>query len=152
MPTAASDARTLYDLLNVLPRPEGAGQNTTMAREAVDEAFEALGALCALLSATDTGAELRDDFDLDLLVDGLPMLIALPVLLRWSGHGEPQVVPAMLGVDEAEYRNGCLSGFGRADECAMLVAQRMVDILHNEALSDAKTMVVLKYMESCIEH
>lgn len=123
-----------------------------MAREAVDEAFEALGALCALLGAIDSGAELREDFDLDLLTDGLPMLVALPVLLRWSGHGEPQVVPAMLGVDETEYREGCLSGFGRADECATLVAERMVDMLRNEATCDVKTQLVVKYLESCIVH
>lgn len=123
-----------------------------MAREAVDEAFEALAALCALMGAFETGTELREDLDLDLLTDGLPMLVALPVLLRWSGHGEPQVVPAMLGIDEIEYRDGCLSGFGRADECATLVAERMIEILRNEAASDARTKLVVKYLESCIAH
>ncbi|EJD03115.1 uncharacterized protein FOMMEDRAFT_85559 [Fomitiporia mediterranea MF3/22] len=152
VPSTASDARVVYDLLNMLPRPSPTVEANRIAREAVDEAFEALGALTALLGAVDSSTEVREDFDLELLTEGLPVLIALPVLLRWSGHGEPQVIPAMLGIDEREYREGCLSGFGRADECEEMVAERMVDILCNEATEDLKTKVVVKYLEGCLVH
>lgn len=136
----------------MLPKPTSTEHKSSMAREAVDEAFEALGALCAMLGSLDPRSEVREDLDLDLLTEGLPTLIALPILLRWSGHGEPQVVPAMLGIDETEYRDGCLSGFGRADECSTLVAERMVDNLQHEASHDAKAKLVMKYLESCVEH
>ncbi|THH09387.1 hypothetical protein EW145_g2041 [Phellinidium pouzarii] len=146
----ASDARVLYDLLILLPKPSPTNNTNRVAREAVDEAFESLAALSALLGAVDGGADLREDFDLELLTDGLSPLIALPVLLRWSGHGEPQVITAMLGIDEHEYRNGCLSGFGRADECATMVAERMLDILRNDTTDDPKTKIVVKYLEGSI--
>lgn len=153
IPGAAADARVLYDLLSTLPKPAPTNDTNRVAREAVDEAFESLGALTALLGAIDnSGGELREDFDLDLLTDGLPLLIALPVLIRWSGHGEPQVIPAMLGVGETEYREGCLSGFGRADECAVTVAECMLDILRSEVVDDVKTKTVVKYLEGCNSH
>ncbi|OCB86872.1 hypothetical protein A7U60_g6045 [Sanghuangporus baumii] len=152
IPNTASDARVMYDLLNMLPKPSPMDDASRVAREAVDEAFEALGALTALLGAVDSSAEVREDFDLELLTEGLPVLIALPVLLRWSGHGEPQVIPAMLGIEEREYREGCLSGFGRADECETMVAERMVNILCNGATDDMKTKMVVDYLENCIEH
>ena len=154
-PTAAADARVLYDLLSLLPKPVRNSDDNRVAREAVDEAFEALAALTALLGAIDSGAETREDFDLDLLTEGLPTLIALPVLLRWSGHGEPQVLPAMLGLSETEYRDGCLSGFGRADDCTPAIAERMLTILSGEAQAaddEAKTKIVVKYLEGSIWH
>ena len=142
----------LYDLLNMLPKPAPTDEASKVAREAVDEAFEALGALTALLGAVDSTAEVREDFDMELLTEGLPVLIALPVLLRWSGHGEPQVIPAMIGIDEREYREGCLSGFGRAEECETMVAERMCEILRNGATEDVKTKMVVKYLEGCLGH
>ncbi|KAH8119255.1 hypothetical protein DFH11DRAFT_432857 [Phellopilus nigrolimitatus] len=150
--STASDARVLYDLLSLLPKPSPTNDANRIAREAVDEAFEALAALNALLGAIDSGTDMREDFDLDLLTEGLPVLIALPVLFRWSGHGEPQVIAAMLDVDEGEYRDGCLSGFGRADECAAMVTQRLLDILRNETTDDTKTKIVVKYLEGSIVH
>lgn len=152
IPSTASDARVVYDLLSLLPKPVATNDATRVAQEAVDEAFEALAALNALFGAVDNTVEVREDLDLDLLTEGLPVLIALPVLLRWSGHGEPQVIPAMLGLDEQEYRSGCLSGFGRADECEDMVAQRMADILKNETSEDVKTKMVVKYLEGSVEH
>lgn len=151
IPNTAADARVVYDLLSLLPKPVATNAATRVAREAVDEAFEALAALNALLGAVDNGVEIREDLDLDLLTEGLPVLIALPILLRWSGHGEPQVIPAMLGLEEREYREGCLSGFGRADECEDMVAQRMADILKNETTEDVKTKMVVKYLEGSVE-
>ncbi|KAI5123678.1 hypothetical protein M0805_001706 [Coniferiporia weirii] len=151
-PSAASDARVLYDLLSLLPKPSPTDDASRVAREAVDEAFEVLATLSALLSAIEDGVEFREDFDIQLLTDGLPLLIVLPVLLRWSGHGEPQVITAMLNIDDREYRDGCLSGFGRADECAPMVAQHMLDILVNDMTNDVKTKIVVKYLEDSIIH
>lgn len=155
IPNAASDARVLYDLLSLLPKPVPSDEANRVAREAVDEAFEALAALTALLGAIDSGAETREDLDLDLLTEGLPVLITLPVLLRWSGHGEPQVIPAMLGLSETEYREGCLTGFGRADDCTVAIAERMLTILQSEAQAsddDMKTRMVVNYLEVSLLH
>lgn len=145
----------LYDLLSLLPKPAPTDEANRVAREAVDEAFEALAALTALLGAIDSGAETREDLDLDLLTEGLPVLITLPVLLRWSGHGEPQVIPAMLGLSETEYREGCLTGFGRADDCTVAIAERMLTILQSEAQAsddDTKTRMVVNYLEVSLLH
>jgi len=144
----------LYDLLSLLPKPTPSNDANRVAREAVDEAFEALSALTALLGAVDAGAgaEVREDFDLELLTDGLPVLIALPVLLRWSGHGEPQVIPAMLGISDAEYREGCLSGFGRADDCMGVVVPRILEVLRADALDDPKTKIVVTFLEASDAH
>lgn len=149
VPNTVADARVVNELLSQLPKPMVTDDASLIAHEAVDEAFEALSALTALLGAVDTTSEVREDLDLELLTEDLPALIAMPVLLRWSGHGEPQVIPAMLGIDEQEYRDGCLSGFGRAEECETMIAQRMVDILRNDA-TDLKTEMVFKYLEECI--
>ncbi|KLO14612.1 hypothetical protein SCHPADRAFT_914795 [Schizopora paradoxa] len=149
-PSAAEDANALYNLLSTLPKPAPSKDN--LPSEAVKEAFEALAALTALLSALGNTTEIRDDLDLDILTEGLPVPIALPILLRWSGHGEPQVIPAMLGTSETEYRSGCLSGFGRADECAYSIAHRMVEILRSEADPDPKTSIVIGFLEECLAH
>ena len=152
VPTTAADARILYDLLTLLPKPTPTSTDNRIAREAVDEAFEALAALTALLGAIEGGEDVREDFDLDLLTEGLPVLIALPVLFRWSGHGESQVITTMLGVGDAEYRERCLTGFGRADECSSTVARKMLDSLSEKEGDDPKTKIVLKYLKSSVEN
>lgn len=132
VPAPAADARALYDVLTSLPRPSP-NSRCVLAREAVDEAFGSLAALCALLDweAAD------DQEDLEVLTADLPTVIALPVLLRIfaarqpDDHGskEPLSIPLMLGLAEQEYRDVCLSGFGKAEECGPLVAKRVLDSL-----------------------
>ncbi|KAF8577998.1 hypothetical protein K439DRAFT_507100 [Ramaria rubella] len=126
----ATDARSLYNLLNVFPRPHE-NSRYAIAREAVDEAFGSLAALCALLDYEAAG----DLEDLEVATADLPTVIALPVLLRiLAGQckeesAESWTVPALLGVTDQEYRDACLSGFGRAEECSPLVAKRVLDAL-----------------------
>ena len=55
-PSTASDARVIYDLLNTLPKPTPTDDASRDAREAVDEAFESLAALSALLGAVDSSS------------------------------------------------------------------------------------------------
>ncbi|TBU27892.1 hypothetical protein BD311DRAFT_865833 [Dichomitus squalens] len=50
-PTVAADARTLYNLLNQLPKPSLSKEQTRLAREVVDEAFDGLSAFIALLES-----------------------------------------------------------------------------------------------------
>ena len=151
VPTAADDARVVFDLLSTLPKPMPSNDVNRVAREAVDEAFDALAALSALLAALENqeGPEVREDFDLELLTDGLPVLIALPVLLRWAGLGEPHTIPIMLGIAESEYKDNCLSGFGRAEECAGVVLQRMMEIVGDaEEQDDPRSSILKKFLES----
>lgn len=148
--TVAADARALYDLLATLPRPAADKESTRIAREAVDEAFEALSALTALLEAVQAfmtagrgraGSPEPASFaelaaDLEILTTDL-LLIALPVLLRVlapaTDPAHEHTVAEMLGLSDDEYRKGCLSGFGRAEECALAVGQRVLDVLRADA-------------------
>ncbi|KAL6310406.1 hypothetical protein BKA93DRAFT_721688 [Sparassis latifolia] len=166
--TVAADARALYDLLNMLPRPSADKEPTQLAREVVDEAFEALNALAALLefvrsqaqvargrpggSPADACNVIELGRDLDVITTDLPLLIALPVLLRAfvplpvEGTSEHEhSVASLLGFSEEDYRKGCLSGFGRADECAAAVGQRMSDVLR--AQGSVGTMVAPERLE-----
>lgn len=131
--SAAMDCRVLYDLLVQLPRPSAGSASTRLAKEAVDQAFEGLQTLPTLLDiATNKG---RSGTTEDLikkfndLTTKIPSLIALPIILRaFSGPGMSSV-SALLGIPEEEYRNNCLSGFGRAEECTVTIAQRVMDEL-----------------------
>lgn len=149
-PTVAGDARALYNLLNQLPKPSADKEQTRLAREVVDEAFEGLSALIALLesiqacttvvvrsssasaSSANTSpkvAPLSDlEADLDILTADIPIVIALPILLR-TYVANFRSVPAILGLAEAEYRKSCLSGFGRAEECGIAVGERVLEVL-----------------------
>ena len=49
------------------------------------------------------------------------------------GGQNPGSVAAVLGLSEAEYRKNCLSGIGRAEECAPVIAQRIMDALQVKA-------------------
>ncbi|GJJ06376.1 hypothetical protein Clacol_000567 [Clathrus columnatus] len=132
-PTAASDAKALYDLVKLLPPPQE-GSQYALAREAVDEAFNGLAALIALLDC-----EMNEDLeDLDPMTADLPTVIALPVLLRIfvrgsnldeSGTKLGLSVSGLIGVPEQEYREACLSGFGCAEECGSTIAKRVLDEL-----------------------
>ena len=147
----AGDARALYNLLSQLLKPSTEKEQSRLAREVVDEAFEGLSGLVALLEAIQVhlsntnhassaspllvarSGSTELEADLELLTAELPIVIALPVLLRAylpgpGGLGE-RGVPAVVGMAEGEYRKSCLSGFGRAEECGIAVGQRVLDVL-----------------------
>jgi len=110
----------------------------------VDEAFDGLKALAPLLEAVQSSPMLQSEKhgfdsgkDLEVLTADIPTLICLPVLLQAYGKsGENRSaahsVPSILGLSEDEYRKGCLPGFGRAEECAMAVTQRVLDMLQGD--------------------
>lgn len=165
----AADCRALYDLLNLLPRPSADKEFTRIAREAVDEGFDALSSLTALLEAVQaTAASNRGragapngglaelENDLEALTEDVPMLIALPILLRTflpqAGADHERTVASILGLSEAEYRRGCLSGFGRAEECTEAVGKRIMEALRTGALVGAseRVDVLMRWVEGQI--
>lgn len=147
VPNAIDDARALYDMLSLFPKPK---EEYEVAREAVDEAFEALAALTALLAAVcDT--RIREDLDLELITTDLPVLIALPILLGWLGYDGATVIPAMLGLSETDYRESCLAGFGRADECTSVVGERVLEVLRSERGDNQKGDMVIKWLSAKVE-
>ncbi|KAJ6602169.1 hypothetical protein B0H10DRAFT_2230278 [Mycena sp. CBHHK59/15] len=145
--TTAADARTLCELLASLPRPAADKESTRLASEAIDEAFDGLRALVPLLEAVQTpsngGLGVSED-ELEGLTEELPTLIALPVLLKTYGSKSGRSVAEMLRLSEHEYRKGCLSGFGRAEECAAAVGQRVLDVLRCDEASPA---IVCEWLE-----
>lgn len=176
-PSSASDARVLYDLLSSLPRPKGDTTSRQLAKEVVDEAFEALAALPALLDYAQAAFQGKSKVtteeemgrDVEVLTADVPTLIALPVLSRafvfphlpptvtsatpnLANHIHERTVAGMLGLSEITYRNGCLSGFGREEECTAAVGQRVLDVLKNEMRNFTKGVggeagVVLRWLE-----
>ncbi|RDX42055.1 hypothetical protein OH76DRAFT_1411509 [Lentinus brumalis] len=170
-PTVAADARAFYNLLTQIPRPSGEKEHTRLAREVVDEAFDGLSALIALLESIQVSspaprptaattavptanaspkvtplAEL--EADLDVLTADLPIVVALPLLLR-TYVPAARSVPAILGYAESEYRKECLSGFGRAEECGVPVGERVLRVLRADPAvrAQAGVDVVLRWLE-----
>lgn len=131
--SVTADARALYDILNQLPKPDDHTAATRLAREAVNEALDALKALPAFFDAVSSTspAPSVDDMAQQLVTaaEDLPTLIALPAVQHVYGLPEMQSIPAMLGISDSDYRNGCLTGFGRAEECATAVGQRLLGVL-----------------------
>ncbi|KIM45109.1 hypothetical protein M413DRAFT_441779 [Hebeloma cylindrosporum] len=149
LPNIAADAKALYDLLVLLPRPSAAQGPTRLAKEAVDEAFEGLRTLPALLEAVKCKMEFSGNAGITAqtinhLTTEIPSLIALPIVLRAFGGPGTSSVASMLGISEDEYRKGCLSGFSRAEECAIPVARRVMEILQLDAPANE---VVIKWLE-----
>ncbi|KAF8497672.1 hypothetical protein JB92DRAFT_3084651 [Gautieria morchelliformis] len=138
------DARALYNVFNVLPRPNEDARYA-LAREAVDEAFGGLAALCALLDYEAAG----DLENLEGVTADLPTVIALPVLFRIFGRGQESGaswdVPSLLGVTEQQYRDACLGGFGRAEECGPTVARRVLDVVKER--HDARCERLIHWLE-----
>ena len=149
LPNVAADAKALYDLLVFLPRPSAAQGPARLAKEAVDEAFEGLRTLPALLDAIKHKVEFSGNASttaqtINHLTTEIPSLIALPIILHAFGGPGTSSVASMLGISEDEYRKGCLSGFSRAEECAIPVAQRVMEILRLDAPANE---VVIKWLE-----
>jgi hypothetical protein len=145
----AADARTLSNLLALLPLPVEDTESGRLAREAVDEAMNGFRALANLLDVAPSLLKVTDEqtvedqaLELERVTEKIPTLIALPVLLRAQGldiHSE-----AVLGLSEEDYRNNCLTGFGRADECAAPVGLRVCEYLR---ASSSTGNVLLAWLE-----
>ncbi|KAG8727501.1 hypothetical protein FRC11_013032, partial [Ceratobasidium sp. 423] len=123
----AHDAKVVLGLLDGMPRPAGED-----AKEAVGEAFGAFTRFVDVLGLLSFPT--LDKAQLIKLIDGeslptqspslapnsspgsstddqdeLPALLVIPTLLAGKS------VASILGIDEAAYRERCLSGFGRAE-------------------------------------
>ncbi|KAH7888610.1 hypothetical protein F5I97DRAFT_723940 [Phlebopus sp. FC_14] len=161
--TAAADARALYDLILLLPRPPADCETSLDAREAVDGALADLKALVTLLETMDNPDNLFFKINqctdealagVEALTNDLPTLIALPILLR--GHSSAQMsgamatVASMVNIPEDQYRKRCLSGFGRAEECGPVVGQSVLDALREQPGSDSQPCVLLSWLETRI--
>ena len=145
---ALMDCKVLCDLLDQLPRPSAGPASTELAKEAVDQAFEGLRTLPTLLDIVNDKGRSGTTEDLikkfNDLTTKIPSLIALPIILRaFSGPGMSSV-SAMLGIPEEEYRKGCLSGFGRAEECTVTVAQCVMDELKT---NPSKNAIVIRWLD-----
>lgn len=146
----ATDARTLCDLLVTLPAPNADTESGRLAKEAVDEAMNGVRALAdlfdrapSLLKASDEQTVEDNALELDRLTEKIPTLVALPVLLRAQGGLDLQS-ETVLGLSEEDYRNSCLTGFGRAEECATPVGLRVC--VHLRASANIRT-VLLAWLE-----
>jgi hypothetical protein len=152
--TVSADARALFDLLNLFTRPATDKEATLLAGEAVNEAFDGLKAVSALLEAVQSnsngtaGNDQISGIPLDALTADTPSLIALPILLQAyvyeRGKSDTESVASLLGLSEEEYRKGCLSGFGRAGECAAAVCGQVYRVLSSRTTPD----VVLGWLEA----
>jgi hypothetical protein len=127
-----------------------------LAREAVDEAFGGLLALHTFFEAiqsTQQHSSLTESGlaeHLMILSSELPTLIALPPLLRvygTNGAGSYPSVTSLIGLSEDEYRNACLAGFGRAEECGEPVGRRVLEALKAGAFQNSMS-VVIKWLEA----
>ncbi|GJE92289.1 hypothetical protein PsYK624_084430 [Phanerochaete sordida] len=149
VPAVASDARALYELLNLIPRPA-----KELAREAVQDGFDSLSALVALLEfchthKIDAGNLAELATELEALTEDLPVLIALPVLLRAYvfAPGAERTVSSMLGIAEGTYRASWLAGFGRAEECVPAVGQRVLNVLRVTDGCEPGKEVVVRWLQ-----
>ncbi|KAG7090899.1 hypothetical protein E1B28_009978 [Marasmius oreades] len=147
--STVGDTRAIHNLLRMLPLPE-----EKMARDAVEEALNGLQALAhflevvgSILKASDRSVEGRAR-ELTEVTEKIPTLIALPILMNAEAQNgsEGRSVSSILGVSEGEYRSGCLTGFGRADELSTAVGKRVRTYLEAE-----QKAVLLHWLETEIE-
>jgi len=157
MPLIVGDTRAVCDLLSSLPRPATDKESTRLAREAVSDACDGLKALLRLMEfvqRTDTSNAEELARELKALTADLPTLIALPMLLNsyvFTGErGGPRTVSSILGLPEERYRQECLSGFGRAEECTSAVGRRVLDVLSTQPglSSDPAAEAVICWLEA----
>lgn len=136
--TSAADAHALISIFHLLPLPTGDKETTRLAREVVDDAFEALRALPSLLDAVHSMPtkienqqhlhEIAQEFE--NLATKIPVLIALQLVLQAPVTPVINVsVSSLIGLPEDQYRKECLAGFGRAEECSTNVALSVLDAL-----------------------
>jgi hypothetical protein len=157
MPPVVGDTRAVCDLLSSLPRPDAEKESTRLAREAVNDACDGLRALLRLLESVQT-ITTRDPTELSRelgnLTADLPTLIALPIILNtyvFTGeNGGPRTIPSILGLPEERYRQECLTGFGRAEECTVAVGQRVLHVLSDESglSSNPATAAVILWLKA----
>ena len=59
-------------------------------------------------------------------------------------------VPSILGLPEERYRQDCLAGFGRAEECTAAVGRRVLDVLSNQPglTSDPVAEAVVRWLKT----
>ena len=157
MPPIVNDARAVCDLLSSLPRPAADREKTRLAREAVSDACGGLKALLCLMESVQTSTtHCAEDLArvLGTLTADLPTLIALPILINayvfTSEKGGPRSIPSILGLSEERYRQECLTGFGRAEECTAAVGQRVLDVLSNQPglTSDPVAAAVVRWLKT----
>jgi hypothetical protein len=157
MPPIVSDTRAVCDLLSSLPRPAADRERTRLAREAVNDACIGLKTLLRLMESVQTSTtHCAEDLasELGTLTADLPTLIALPILLNayvfTSEKGGPRSVPSILGLPEERYRQDCLAGFGRAEECTAAVGRRVLDVLSNQPglTSDPVAEAVVRWLKN----
>jgi hypothetical protein len=157
MPPIVNDARAVCVLLSSLPHPAADREKTRLAREAVGDAFGGLKALVCLMESVQTSTtHCAEDLarELGTLTADLPTLIALPILLNayvYTGEKSgPQSIPSLLGLAEERYRQECLTGFGRAEECTAAVGQRVLDVLSNQPglTSDPVAEAVIRWLKT----
>jgi len=153
VPPIISDTRVVCDLLSSLPRPDADKETTRLAREAVNDACDGLKALLRLMESVQTST-IHNAEELGVLTANLPTLITLPILLNayvfTSERGGPRSISSILDLPEERYRLGCLTGFGRAEECTAAVGQRVLDVLTNqpELSSDPATEAVVRWLRA----
>ncbi|KDQ21525.1 hypothetical protein BOTBODRAFT_168778 [Botryobasidium botryosum FD-172 SS1] len=97
--------------------------------------------------AATRGSRLNPMFmeNLETMSDKIPTLLVLNVLLRFfplaldaKAAAQSPKAPAyatghsLLGLSSEEYRVSCLTGFGRAEECAGVVAKAILDALYSD--------------------
>lgn len=128
--TLLADATAIGDLLAAFPRPSLSRQGSQLAQDAVNEATEGLRGFARILSAFESVGCNRDRLvalDLVSLTEGIPSLIALELLVQMCNVGRCRrvTVADLLGIPIEEYRKGCLSSFGRADDCAATIFSRL---------------------------
>ncbi|KAH9986572.1 hypothetical protein BJV74DRAFT_774894 [Russula compacta] len=157
MPPVIGETRAVWDLLCSLPRPSADKETTRLAREAVSDACDGLKALLHLMefvqtSTTHDTEELARE--LGVLTADLPTLITLPILLNayvFTGEkGSARSVSSILGLPEERYRQECLAGFGRAEECTVAVGQRVIDVLSNQSgtVADPAAEAVVRWLKA----
>lgn len=139
--SCGDDARTVHDLLSTLPRPRSGPE----AEEAVDAALRGLSALSALLFICPS---LPGVDELEKLTEDIPTLICLPVVIRAYVSPTGHSVASAMGMTEDEYRQTCLCGFSRAEDCAAVVGSQFLRGLVSEAsIKEREREIVIEWLE-----
>jgi hypothetical protein len=117
----------------------------------LDEASEAMRSLSVLFDTLDTFTGTVEDMDLDVLTKDLPTLIALPVLLNAANVDKGNIkegVSQLLHMEEQEYRQTCLSSFGREEECAETVSRQLHEVFEERG---AMNTALARWLQSQAE-